>query len=99
PAPSDQLAYLEHELTPIDRKLWNYLQQHPDQICTREELLEHVWGAEETSARGLEAAIYRIRAKLHEVGVGNWEYIQTSRGQGYKFVPHHPLIQKQVPST
>lgn len=98
-APSDQLANIEHELTPIDRKLWNYLQQHPDQICTREELLEHVWGTEETSARGLEAAIYRIRAKLHEVGIGNWEYIQTSRGQGYKFVPRLPVNTRSTSST
>lgn len=83
----DVLSAIESELTPIDRKLWVYLRQHPDQVCTKEELLAHVWETEETSSRGLEAAIYRIRSKLSEAGAGNWEYIRTSRGQGYKFVP------------
>jgi DNA-binding winged helix-turn-helix (wHTH) protein len=83
----DALTAIETELTPIDRKLWTYLRQHPDQVCTKEELLAHVWEKEEASTRGLEAAIYRIRSKLSEAGAGNWEHIQTSRGQGYKFVP------------
>lgn len=83
----DVLAAVEAELTPIDRKLWDYLRERPDQVCTRDELLEHVWEKTDSSRRGLEAAIYRIRSKLNEAGAGNWEYIQTSRRHGYKFVP------------
>ncbi|NJN16983.1 MAG: AAA family ATPase [Oscillochloris sp.] len=88
-APSvDPLTAVEAELPPLERRLLGYLRDHAGEVCAKEDLLKHVWIKEQGSWRALEAAIYRIRSRLSEAGGGNWEYIQTIRRRGYKFVPH-----------
>lgn len=76
-----------NDLSPIDRKLYEYLLERPNQICTFEELITEIWNDPGTSKRGLEAAIHRLRTRLQDLDGTGWEYIQNVRGKGYQYVP------------
>lgn len=78
------------DLTPLDRKLFEYFLAHPNQVCTFEELLTNVWGDPTLSKRGLEAAIHRLRTKMQDVEMTDWDYIQNVRGKGYQYTPKPP---------
>jgi hypothetical protein len=80
------IAQLGESLAPLDRRLFEYLLERPNQVCSIEELFNEVWGSASTNKRPLEAAIHRIRSKIQEFDAG-WDYIQNVRGQGYQYVP------------
>ncbi|HEU0192828.1 MAG TPA: response regulator transcription factor [Gaiellales bacterium] len=68
-------------LTPTEYRLLLELAEHPGTVCSRERLLEEVWGyvwAGDT--RLVDMHVRRLRAK---VGTGS---IETVRGAGYKLV-------------
>ncbi|QBP42833.1 response regulator transcription factor [Paenisporosarcina antarctica] len=79
------LHNVEVPLTPKDRALLLFLAKHPNQIFTREQLLEHVWGMNYYgSDRAVDLAVKRIRHVLKKWPKSEGE-IRTIRGMGYEF--------------
>ncbi len=71
-------------LTLLEYKLLYFLLSHKNKICSRDKLLDHVWGrTANVDARTVDVQIRRLRDKLkpHECQ----DYIQTKRGLGYVF--------------
>ena len=72
-------------LIPRDLALLLFLAEHPSQIFTRDQLLEHVWGADyEGSDRAVDLSIKRIRQALSHWPAEEGD-IRTLRGTGYQF--------------
>ena len=73
-----------HDLTKKEYELLSYMADNPGKICSREELLEAVWGYEgfygDTSS--VDVTISRLRSKL-EKDASKPEYLFTKRGMGY----------------
>lgn len=73
----------ELELPPKEFELLNFLAQHPNQVYTREQLLDKIWGYEFMGdTRTVDVHIKRIREKMPFEDVWN---IKTVWGVGYKF--------------
>jgi two-component system response regulator VicR len=71
-------------LTPRDLSLFIFFAKHPNQIFTREQLIEHVWGLDyDGSDRAVDLAIKRIRKSLEKWPASEGE-IKTLRGLGYQ---------------
>jgi two-component system, OmpR family, response regulator VicR len=71
-------------LTPRDLSLFIFFVKNPNQIFTREQLIEQVWGIDyEGSDRAVDLAIKRIRKSLKQWPVKDGE-IKTLRGLGYQ---------------
>ncbi len=71
------------ELPPKEFELLNFLAQHPNQVFTREQLLDKIWGYEFMGdTRTVDVHIKRIREKMPYTD--NWS-IKTVWGVGYKF--------------
>ena len=63
------------------------LVEHADQVVSREEILERVWGYEVSpSTRAVEHMVLRLR-KLIEPDPERPRYLHTVRGLGYRFSP------------
>ncbi|MFG2196863.1 response regulator [Streptomyces sp. NPDC048639] len=74
-------------LAPSELKLLLYLTAAPEQVFSRQQLLEHVWEhSYHGDARLVDACVRRLRHKIGDVP-GNPLYIQTLRGFGYRFGP------------
>ncbi|WP_428907970.1 winged helix-turn-helix domain-containing protein [Niallia sp. Krafla_26] len=72
-----------NHLTPKEFDLLVYFAQHPKQVFSREQLLEHVWGYEfYGDERTVDVHIKRLRKK---VGTANQPFFHTVWGVGYKF--------------
>jgi len=72
----------ELELPPKEFELLNFLAQHPNQVFTREQLLDKIWGYEFMGdTRTVDVHIKRIREKMPFEDV--WS-IKTVWGVGYK---------------
>jgi OmpR family response regulator NblR len=70
------------ELTMKEFKLLKYLMEHPEQILTREQILENVWGYHFQGASNvIEVYIRYLRLKLEDRS--QKRIIQTVRGTGY----------------
>jgi len=74
------------DLTRREFDLLAFLAGSPDQVFTREELLEHVWGStgDWQDAATVTEHIRRIRLKL-EPDPGRPRWLHTVRGVGYRF--------------
>jgi DNA-binding response OmpR family regulator len=73
-------------LTYQEAAVLKYLVQHKNQVVSREDLLEHVWGVSPKSqTRTVDNFIARLR-KYVEPDRRNPIYIQSIRGAGYMFV-------------
>lgn len=71
------------ELPPKEFELLNFLAQHPNQVFTREQLLDKIWGYEFMGdTRTVDVHIKRIREKMPYTD--NWS-LKTVWGVGYKF--------------
>ncbi len=69
-------------LSPLEYKLLHFFVTHPDKTYSRDQLLNHVWGADVyIDERTVDVQIKRLRAKLKPFG--NQNLIQTVRGSGY----------------
>lgn len=76
------------ELTLREFELLKYLVQKADQVFSREQLLEKVWGYEYYGdIRTVDVTIRRLREKVED-DPGNPVYIMTKRGIGYYFESH-----------
>ena len=71
------------EMPPKEIELLFYLASHPNQVFTREQLLDHIWGYEYIGdTRTVDVHIKRIREKIKDHHT--WS-IGTVWGIGYKF--------------
>ncbi len=77
---------IEVDLTPKEFDLLAFLAATPDQVFTREELLEHVWGStqEWQDPATVTEHVRRLRLKL-EPDAANPRWLHTVRGIGYRF--------------
>ncbi|MFF9910573.1 response regulator [Streptomyces sp. NPDC013457] len=74
-------------LAPSELKLLLHLTAHPEQVFSRQQLLEHVWEhSYHGDARLVDACVRRLRTKIEDPA-GAPRYIQTLRGFGYRFGP------------
>jgi DNA-binding response OmpR family regulator len=79
-----QLNGKEISLTPRDLSLLIFFAKHPNQIFTREQLLDQVWGMDyDGSDRAVDLAIKRIRKAIDAWPAVEGE-IKTLRGLGYQ---------------
>ena len=74
-------------LTPREFDLLWFLAQNPQQVFTREQLLDRVWGYDfEGDARTVDVHVTRLRHKLL-ASSSPYTYLETAWGQGYRFRP------------
>lgn len=72
------------EVPPKELELLYFIASHPNQVFTRDQLLEKVWGYDFAGdSRTVDVHIKRLREKLSDEA-GRWE-IKTVWGVGYKF--------------
>jgi DNA-binding winged helix-turn-helix (wHTH) protein len=73
------------DLTPKEFDLLAFLAASPDQVYSREELLEHVWGSTQDwqDPATVTEHVRRLRLKL-EADPSNPRWLQTVRGVGYR---------------
>jgi DNA-binding response OmpR family regulator len=88
-------AYLETEelqLTPKAVALLVYLMIHPDELLTRDRLLDDVWGWDyPTGTRTVDTRIAELRRALGD-DPANPRFIETVTGQGYRFVGQVDIV-------
>ena len=79
------VTYMGHsvEMPPKELELLYFLASHPNQVFTREQLLDHIWGYEYIGdTRTVDVHVKRLREKIKDRE--NWS-IATVWGIGYKF--------------
>ena len=79
------VIYMGHpvEMPPKELELLYFLASSPNQVFTREQLLDHIWGYEYIGdTRTVDVHIKRLREKIKDQD--NWA-IRTVWGIGYKF--------------
>ena len=75
----------ELNLTPKAILLLEYLMTHPDELVTRERLLDVVWGWDyPVGSRAVDTRIAELRRILQD-DASEPRYIETIPGQGYRF--------------
>jgi DNA-binding response OmpR family regulator len=81
------LDHKELELTATEFELLHHLASHPNQVFSRNQLLESVWGYHHSGyEHTVNSHINRLRAKI-EVDATSPKIVQTVWGVGYKFTP------------
>lgn len=75
-------------LTPTEFRLLVYLAQNPNQVLSRSQIMDTVWGYDLTpeSERAINSHIRRLREKI-EIDPGNPMIIITVLGAGYRLHP------------
>lgn len=74
-------------LAPKEFELLAYLVRHPNQVCSRDQILEAVWGySYEGETRTVDVHIHWLRQKLED-DPARPRHLMTVRHYGYKFVP------------
>ena len=72
-------------LSATEMRLFVALASHPDQVMTREVLLERVWGYDYLGdSRLVDMAVLRLRGKLGDPDAPP-PYVETVRSVGYRF--------------
>jgi DNA-binding response OmpR family regulator len=75
----------ELTLTPKAFALLEYLMTHPDELVTRDRLLDVVWGWDyPVGTRAVDTRIAELRRVLED-DAANPKFIETLPGQGYRF--------------
>lgn len=76
----------ELDLTPKAVLLLEYLMTHPEELLSRERLLEVVWGWDyPAGTRAVDTRIAELRRALAD-DAGHPTFIETIPGQGYRFI-------------
>ena len=74
------------QLTPKAVNLLEYLMTHPDELLTRDRLLDAVWGWDyPTGTRTVDTRIAELRKSVGD-DPAKPRYIETIPSQGYRFV-------------
>lgn len=79
------VIYMGHpvDMPPKELELLYFLASSPNQVFTREQLLDHIWGYEYIGdTRTVDVHVKRLREKIKDHG--NWS-LSTVWGIGYKF--------------
>ena len=73
--------------TPLEYRLLKILTKNPQNVLTRQVLLEKLWDADGNfvDEHALTAAISRVRNKIETEGQGR-QYIKTVYGMGYMWI-------------
>lgn len=80
-----QINGIPVSLTATEFRLLEHLMSYPDQVFSRERLLDAVWGhGKDVMERTVDACIVRLRNKV-EPEPSNPRWIQSLRGVGYTF--------------
>lgn len=75
----------ELELTSTEYRLLDFLIAHPGRACSREQLLEEVWGRQHfVTPRTVDVHVRRLRERIEEQPDAP-RYLTTVRGFGYRF--------------
>jgi len=75
------------ELTPKALSVLEYLMTHPDEVVSRERLLNAVWGWEyPAGTRTVDTRMAELRRALDDDPASPY-YIETISGEGYRFIP------------
>jgi DNA-binding response OmpR family regulator len=86
---SSRRAYIasrEANLTPKAVALLEYMMTHPDELLTRDRLLDAVWGWDyPAGTRTVDTRVAELRRALGD-DASDPQYIETVPGQGYRFV-------------
>jgi DNA-binding response OmpR family regulator len=76
----------ETNLTPKAVALLEYMMTHPDELLSRDRLLDTVWGWDyPAGTRTVDTRIAELRRALGDDPTDP-QYIETVPGQGYRFV-------------
>jgi len=82
----------ELHLTPKAIALLEYMLTHPDELLTRDRLLDTIWGWDyPTGTRTVDTRIAELRRALDD-DPAQPQYIETVPGQGYRFVGHVEVV-------
>ena len=74
----------EIHLGPTDYRLLEFFLTNPGRVFSRSQILDRVWGANVyLEERTVDVHVRRLRKALGAAGVS--DYLQTSRGHGYRF--------------
>jgi DNA-binding response OmpR family regulator len=80
------LNTIEVNLSPKAMSLLEYLITHPDELLSRDRLLDAVWGWDyPVGARTVDTRVAELRRVLGD-DPGDPQYIETIPGQGYRFI-------------
>ena len=80
------LKEVEIELSPKAMALLEYMITHPDELLTRERLLDAVWGWDyPIGTRTVDTRVSELRKTLSD-DASHPSYIETVPGQGYRFI-------------
>lgn len=75
------------QLTANQFNLLSFFMQHPNQVLSRDQIIEHVFGHDYDSyERAVDIHIRRLRTRI-EIDSSNPRYIETVFGVGYRFSP------------
>jgi DNA-binding response OmpR family regulator len=75
-------------LTLMEAELLRYMVNHAGRVVSRKSILEEVWNLkEDTDTRAIDNFIVRLRRYIED-DPSNPQFLLTSRGVGYRFVPH-----------
>jgi DNA-binding response OmpR family regulator len=78
------------DLTATEYRLLEYLVRRAESIVSRDELADHVWGAEyDPDSNVADVYVGYLRRKLRAAGVSD-EVIHTVRGLGYMLKDRRP---------
>ena len=74
------------DLTALEQRLWELLQDQPEVVHRRDDLVMALYGdnPDGINDEALTALVARLRRKLHTAGLGT---IDAQRGLGYRFMP------------
>ncbi|MBE0697225.1 MAG: response regulator transcription factor [Anaerolineaceae bacterium] len=73
-------------LTPKAMAVLEYMMTHPDELLTRERLLDAVWGWDyPAGTRKVDTRMAELRRTLND-DPGSPRYIETLAGEGYRFI-------------
>ncbi len=80
------VADQEYPLTPKSISLLEYLMTHPNELVSRDRLLDVVWGWESAiGERAVDTRIAELRKVLHD-DPADPQFIETVPGAGYRYV-------------
>lgn len=79
------------DLTAHEKRLYDYLQSHPDRVCEKDELIRAVWPEDAVYEEGIRDSslaqlVRRLRLKV-EQDASDPRFIKTVPGRGYLFQP------------
>lgn len=75
------------QITPKEFSIIGLLMKYPNQVFTREQLLNSIWGIQaDTEDRTIDSHIRNIRDKLKNAGFPIDDHLKTVWGVGYKWI-------------